>query len=110
MKTKGREVCPSRIKRALIIEQTGRCFYCNISLVGIGIEYDHIIPFSYLGFNPADNWVACCLECNRLKSNRILRSEADLAGFCVEMISRHGSIGEGWPEGASKAFKGYFQE
>lgn len=108
MKAKGRKKCPERIKRKLIIQQTGRCFFCNGSLVDAAIEYDHFVPFAYSGSNHDDNWVASCRRCNRLKSSRIFASEADFSHFCLKMIRGHGSIGEGWPEGASKAFKGYF--
>lgn len=108
MKAKGRGKCPERVKRRLIIEQTGRCIYCNCSLVDAAIEYDHFLPFSYSGSNNENNWVASCRKCNRLKSSRVFRSEADISQFCLEMIRAHGSLGDGWPDGASTAFKGYF--
>lgn len=108
MKTKGRRSCPESIKRRLIIEQTGRCIYCNGSLVDAAIEYDHFIPYAYSGRNDKNNWVASCKRCNRLKSSRVFRSEADISEFCLEMIRGHGSIGSGWPEGALEAFKAYF--
>lgn len=62
---------------------------------------DHIIPFSYLGWSPNDNWVVSCSLCNQQKSDKIFRNTSDVADFCYKMILDHGSLAEGWPEGSS---------
>jgi hypothetical protein len=91
---------PSKaIQERIIIEQTGRCAYCNASLGEQPIHWDHFIPYVYLQNNPNDNWVAACKPCNQSKKARIFSSEADLGAFCLEMVSRHGSLADGWPEG-----------
>lgn len=99
----GRALPKQVIRDRILIEQTGRCAYCNAGLDDQQIEWDHFVPYIYLQNNPDENWVASCRPCNRAKSSRIFASEADLTAFCMEMVSRHGSFGEGWPEGPSFA-------
>ena len=45
------------IQSQLIETQTGRCGYCNSSLVDQVIEWDHFEPFSYSNDNSRENWV-----------------------------------------------------
>ena len=93
------------IQADIINKQTGRCGYCNASLVDQIIQWDHYIPFAYLHSNPDDNWVAACLPCNQYKQDLHLASEADLTAFCLKMLKLHGSLGEGWPDGSTTAFR-----
>jgi hypothetical protein len=90
---------PTRKAQAeILIDQTGRCCYCNISLFGRGIYWDHIIPFSYSYSNKKINFAATCEDCNNKKSDLIFRNEEDVILFCNRMICSHGSLGDGWPE------------
>lgn len=58
--------------------QKGRCFYCNLPMtLGAGsvecASRDHIIPRAAGGRNEG-NLVAACVECNRWKADKPLRS------------------------------------
>lgn len=97
---------PSKFIQARIIEeQTGRCGYCNGSLVDVQIHWDHFIPLSWAQSNAEDNWVAACEPCNLAKADRLMTSEADLTDFCLKMVKLHGSIADGWPDGSTTAFR-----
>ena len=103
---KGNRKMPgSFTQKRIIEEQTGRCGYCNGSLVDVVIQWDHFVPFAYTNTNDEDNWVASCRECNQAKGSRLLASEADLTDFCLAMLKSHGSIGDGWPDGSTTAFR-----
>lgn len=97
---KGRRLPPADVARSVLVSQMGRCAYCNVSLISRAMQWDHFVPFSYLGYNPSRNWVAACHLCNNAKGNRHLNNEDDLFEFCHEMMIRHGELGEGWPEGS----------
>lgn len=94
-------------KARAIEEQTGRCAYCNSSLVDLDIVWDHFIPHSYTLTNHDSNWVAACKTCNAHKYNHVFNSVGDLEAFCLSMVKSHGSRGEGWPDGSTTAFKEY---
>ena len=87
-----------KIQAIQLIEQEGRCFYCNSSLYGDRIEWDHLIPYAYSGTNPDNNWIAACELCNGKKSDKIFSNETQIYKFCLKMIKSHGSFGEGWEE------------
>lgn len=93
------------IQSQLIETQTGRCGYCNSSLVDQVIEWDHFEPFSYSNDNSRENWVASCQPCNRRKKDHVFRSERALEAFCLSMVKAHGSLGDGWPDGSTTAFR-----
>ena len=93
------------IQARLIQEQTGRCAYCNASLVDLKIEWDHFEPFAFTNDNSQDNWVASCQKCNRKKKDHVFRSERALEAFCLSMVKAHGSFADGWPDGSTTAFK-----
>lgn len=103
MNGKRRHPSPS-VERDIILSQRGRCGYCNSSLTHQQIEWDHFIPFSYLGRNPRDNWVAACRTCNQSKSNRVWTDEEAVYDFCYEMTRDHGELAEGWPDGSDKVW------
>ena len=88
----------------ILTEQDCRCAYCNVSLNEVELEWDHFVPYAWRRSNAADNFVAACRLCNRLKSDRYFASEADLSDFCLEMVKLHGSWGEGLPEGITADF------
>lgn len=59
------------------------------------------MPWSYIGnLGGENNWVASCSTCNRKKYSKVFRDETDVAVFCTEMITLHGSFGEGFEEGS----------
>ena len=97
----GRSLTDVRLRALILIRQEGRCGYCNISLFGKDVKWDHFIPWSYLDSSGGkDNWVATCLRCNLKKSNKVFRNEEDMIIFCNDMIASHGSFAEGWEEGS----------
>lgn len=85
--------------RRIIRNQTGRCAYCNASLVERGIEWDHFVPFAFSGVNLSDNWTAACPQCNRAKGAKHLATDEAIYNFCYDMTVRHGELSEGWPDG-----------
>ncbi len=52
--------------KELLIEQSGHCGYCGITLHDDGV-IDHIIPLSRGGTSDPDNLAACCKDCNHRK-------------------------------------------
>jgi len=96
----GRKLYSKKIKAKILIEQMGRCAYCNASLHERPIQWDHFIPWIYLESSGGkENWVASCPGCNGRKHARIFQDEDSIAEFCVGVIQKHGALGEGWPEG-----------
>jgi hypothetical protein len=93
-----RRVPTAKIKAVVLIEQTGRCNYCNSSLLGQRICWDHLLPFAWTNTNADNNWVASCSLCNGKKQDKIFTTETQIYNFCLEMIKSHGSFGEGWDE------------
>lgn len=53
-------------RRGVLRRDAQRCVYCNASATTI----DHVQPRSRGGLDSWENLVACCLDCNNLKSNR----------------------------------------
>ena len=102
MGSNGRQLTNTALMSKILLLQEGRCGYCNSSLWNEQIEWDHFVPWIYTGNSGGeDNWVASCVSCNRRKSSRVFRNETDVAKFCAEMVSLHGSFGEGFEEGAN---------
>jgi 5-methylcytosine-specific restriction endonuclease McrA len=61
---------PSRkAKRAILQYQNDQCIYCGIDLGAVKVEWDHFICFAFSYHNGADNFVAACRECNRIKGS-----------------------------------------
>lgn len=56
---------------AMLIAQSGRCFYCLAELTDM-YHVDHVIPLSRGGSNSPDNLVLACPFCNTSKGNRSL--------------------------------------
>ena len=97
----GRKLNNVMQRSLILIQQEGRCAYCNISLFGEPVHYDHLLPWSYLDSSGGDsNWVASCQRCNNKKYSMVFKDMDDVAKFCTRMISSHGSFGEGWEEGS----------
>ena len=100
-KLKGKKPNPT-VQARILIEQEGRCSYCNASLLDQPVHWDHIVPFSWTGLNSQNNFAAACVNCNKKKWNIIFRHEDDVFNFSKQMICLHGSFGEGWPENSTK--------
>lgn len=99
----GRKLNNESLKAKILINQFGRCGYCNISLHDQEIEWDHFIPWSYLDSSGGeDNWVAACWKCNGKKSSRVFTNISQITKFSFKMIQSHGSYAEGWAEGTEE--------
>ena len=67
----------SKQVRFSILERDGfTCQYCGKTASESELEVDHIIPG--IGDHP-DNLIAACIDCNRGKSGRLIRSQEDLS-------------------------------
>jgi 5-methylcytosine-specific restriction endonuclease McrA len=55
---------------AILRRERRRCFYCRKFLRKGDLWFDHIVPLARGGWPAADNVVACCQRCNRMKSTR----------------------------------------
>ncbi len=63
--------------RKLIFERDGyKCHYCGIKVDENNATLDHVIPISKGGNNSKENLVACCFECNSIKSGKTLEEVA----------------------------------
>ena len=74
-------------KKKLIIEVSGRCFYCGIKLVKGNTTYDHIIPKSKNGTGRKNNLCACCKGCNVIKLNHSKEYLRDVLKEILEIDS-----------------------
>lgn len=57
-------------KRNVLIRDNFTCMYCGADIKRYS-TLDHVIPKSLGGKSTFDNIVACCLECNNKKDNRL---------------------------------------
>jgi hypothetical protein len=72
-----------------------RCVYCGASNTddrAVVLTVDHIWPVNDGGSDRADNLVACCINCNSQKQDRLLSDEA-LARFVALAKKRNASAG-----------------
>jgi len=58
-------------KKNVIIRDNYTCQYCRKKEPGNRITVDHIIPSSRGGKNSWENMVACCMECNIYKNDKL---------------------------------------
>lgn len=93
----------SRSKQKEIKEkQFNKCIYCGVyfgtpylyknKIRRTKINYDHLLPFSFLQDNPDDNWVDSCNICNGIKSNIIFDSMQDVIHHIMCRIKKKGYI------------------
>ena len=61
---------PQSVKIAVSARDGARCRYCHTPY---NLQYDHIIPYSKGGSNEMSNIQLLCGNCNRRKSDRMLR-------------------------------------
>ena len=69
------------MRRKVLVRQHDRCMYCDnpfgwiVSRKGrpvmLKLNWDHFVPYSFLGANPGDNWVAACHVCNNIKGPKM---------------------------------------
>jgi 5-methylcytosine-specific restriction endonuclease McrA len=64
---------PKRTFKKKMTDQHGRCYYCGDKLYVGNIEIDHFVAKSNGGSGCNNNLVLSCIECNRKKSNKLLR-------------------------------------
>ena len=70
---------PDSLKKKILDEQEFCCFYCLMpfnfeverkgKIIKREIEFDHLVPFSFINNDKRENLVASCNVCNRLKSS-----------------------------------------
>ncbi len=58
------------IRPLLLDYQSGKCFYCNKSIIKAS-DVDHFIPWKKYPRNLAENFVLSCQSCNRSKSDQL---------------------------------------
>jgi len=95
------------LKLEIVLRQNCRCAYCNRPLLGLALEWDHIIPHVHLTTWSQDNWAASCHDCNIRKHGSVM-DENGLYEFISSRMSVYGDIGEEAPEGHVEYWKRYF--
>ena len=76
---------PTKDRQVKILEsQKGKCFYCGsvfgeFFVCGVRtfvsvLQWDHLLPYSYVRNNHHRNFVAACNFCNAIKSNKVFDS------------------------------------
>lgn len=60
-------------RRELIRVQHSRCPYCDRPLNFWNSSIDHVWPITLDGYDGTGNWVACHVDCNSRKGNRLPR-------------------------------------
>lgn len=78
---------------AILIDQGGRCLYCDLPLNGyvsrgderipLRLEWDHWVPRSG-GGKGKDNWVASCHICNNIKNARLFGSISECQAYILK--------------------------
>lgn len=61
-----RPAIPAWLRRAVYAADRYRCVYCRSKA---GIQFDHIVPWSYGGLSSLWNGATLCAKCNRVKSD-----------------------------------------
>jgi len=87
----GRRPPPPAEQKEILEKQGNLCFYCNKFFgtlvfrknkpLRLKINYDHMIPYSYLQANKNTNFVASCHVCNGIKSDKIFATIEEARGF-----------------------------
>ncbi len=73
-----------KIRQKILEEQEHRCFYCNRPFGSyvyrknkpfrLAIEFDHVVPYSYVESRREFNFVAACHICNGLKTDKMFKT------------------------------------
>lgn len=64
----------SEYKRILLAHSENVCFFCGKQLQASNCHIDHFIPWSFMHEDSLWNLVLSCPECNRSKSNKIIKN------------------------------------
>ena len=70
--------------RAVILESSGKCAWCDRDLVNQDFEIDHIVALINGGAHDEDNLAMTCIRCNRKKS------EKSPIKFALEIVAETG--------------------
>ncbi len=70
--------------RNRILESAGRCEWCDVNLLGMPFELDHIVSLKRGGSNEPGNLGVACAACNRRKAQK------PPAQFAAEVYSESG--------------------
>lgn len=94
--------CPPKTQVRILKHQRYKCLYCrrlfgsvyyiNGRMTIISVQWDHIVPYSYLRANPENNWAASCQLCNYIKSDRIFAYMYLAKEFIQDRIEKRYSI------------------
>ena len=60
-----------RMRKCLLAEQAGRCFWCRQSLLDHEVTLDHLLPRSKGGGNERANIVAAHRNCNQGRADTV---------------------------------------
>jgi 5-methylcytosine-specific restriction endonuclease McrA len=69
-----RTTIPQKFKEYIFQKYNSRCNFCGSN---INLQIDHLIPISRGGTDDLDNLQLLCIDCNKLKSNRIFKNGKD---------------------------------
>lgn len=93
---------PTAVKKAILIQQGFRCFYCGSKfgeehivkgkLFRVILNWDHLLPVAYRADNNRSNYVAACSVCNLIKSSQIFNTAKEARSYV-----RFQRIRKGWP-------------
>lgn len=97
----GRRKTPNASEQQEILRrQKGLCFYCESPFGGLvrrkgqlevlRLEWDHLVPYSYLQANPIANFVGACHVCNRAKGDHIFRTLEGAIQYILDARFRRG--------------------
>ena len=92
---------PSAAEREEILnQQNHQCIYCECTFGMqflrngrkriLRVEWDHALPFSYSQNNNANNFVAACQVCNRLKHDFIFSSLDEARVYLADQRAKKG--------------------
>jgi 5-methylcytosine-specific restriction endonuclease McrA len=95
---------PLSLRRAVLESQYGKCFYCFRLLGGwipylgkavqLRLNWDHLVPYSYLNGNPLANFVAACHICNRYKSSLMFQTVEEARVYIATRIETKNRVYE----------------
>ena len=97
---RAREHISDKVKQCIYAEQGGCCFYCGLPfgeyvyrrgrLVLLGVQYDHVVPYSWEHNNSSNNLVAACQVCNGIKSNLMFETIEDAQSYVLARWTQKG--------------------
>ena len=99
----GRRRKPPMVEqKAALTDQDYRCFYCDRkfgSVVWIGgkrktlkIEFDHMVPFSFIKNNSPQNFVVSCQICNGFKNDKCFQTPEEARIFILNRWEQKGYL------------------